>query len=156
YLGDATDHVRGLGNVEARLTVAAMPEQHGAQAGAVCTGDVLRQRVADEQRLAGLALRAAQGFGEDPAVGLARARLLARQEPVEIAREAGELAQMAELVGVDFADDAEPQAAATKLRQRFHHAFAELKIALVKPPLQLAVAPEVLRVGLAAELAKHC
>ena len=37
----------GLGDVEARLTIAAMPEEHGAQAGAVRTGDVLRCPDAD-------------------------------------------------------------------------------------------------------------
>ena len=88
-------------------------------------------------------------------VRLAGARLLARQQPIEVAVEACETAQVLQLIAVDVAHHAEPQAAAAQLGERLGNAVAQPEVAAVEMPLRLAIALDVLGVGLDAELAQH-
>src|SRR5262249_55631520 len=98
---------------------------------------------------------AAKGLGEDLRIRLARSRLLARQQPVEIAPEPRELAEMLELVLVDVADDTEAEAAAAELGERFGYAPSQTEVATRELPLPAAVALEVVGIRLGSELAQH-
>ena len=71
---ESADDVVRRDAVGRRRLVVAVPDQHRAHAGAIGAGDILRERVADEQRLAGRTAGAAQGFVEDRRIGFARRR----------------------------------------------------------------------------------
>src|SRR6266851_550212 len=88
-------------------------------------------------------------------VRLARARLLARQQPIEVAVEARETAQVLQLIAVDVAHHAEPQAAAAQLGEGLGNAVAQPEVTAVEMPLRLAIVLEMIGVGLDAELAQH-
>jgi hypothetical protein len=79
HLGNAADHVVRPRLGRRRLAVGTVPQEDRSQARLIGTGDVLRQRVADEQRLLGTTVGAAQRFAENCGIGLARPRLFARQ-----------------------------------------------------------------------------